>query len=457
MTTYYFVSSLPLPYGIRVTTITWLRTTLWAACPWPTAYALLLLHDYVLLCEQPALALRHTRYYSYITTYYCVSSLPLPYFIRVTTITTYYRVSSLPLPYGNALLLIHYYVLLCEQLALALRHTRYYYYMTTYYCVSSLPLPYLIRVTWLRTTVWAACPCPTSYALLLLHYYVLLCEQLALARRHMSYYYYITKYYCVSSLHLPYGISVTTITYYCVSSLLLPYGIRVTTIKWLRTTVWAVCLCPTVLLCEQPSLALRHTRYYYYMTMYYCVRSLPLSYGIHVTTITWLRTTVWEACPCPTAYALLLLHDYYYSVSSLPLPYFIRVTTITLQRTTVWAACPCPMAYALLLLHGCVQLCEQLALALRHTRYYYYMTVWAACPCLTACALLLLHHYVLLCEQLALALRHACYYYYITTYYCVSSLLLPYGIRVTTIKWLCTTVWAACPCPTAYALLLLHD
>ena len=50
------------------------------------AYALLQLHDYVLLCEQPALTLRHTRYYYYMTTYYCVSSLPLPYGIRVTTI-----------------------------------------------------------------------------------------------------------------------------------------------------------------------------------------------------------------------------------------------------------------------------------------------------------------------------------------------------------------------------------
>ena len=49
--------------------------------------ASLLLHDYVLLCEQPALALRHTRHYYYMTTYYCVSSLPLPYGIRVTTIT----------------------------------------------------------------------------------------------------------------------------------------------------------------------------------------------------------------------------------------------------------------------------------------------------------------------------------------------------------------------------------
>ena len=339
ITTYYCESSLPLPYGICVTTITWLRTTVWAACSCPTAYALLLLHEYVLLCEQPALDLRHTRYRYYMTTYYCVSSLS---FIRVTTIallrTTVW--AACPCPTAYALLLLHYYVLLCEQ----------------------LPLPYGIRVTtitWLRTTVWAACPCPTSYALLLLHYYVLLCEQLDLALRHTRYYYYMT-------------------TYYCVSSLLLPYGIRVTTIKWLRTTVWAVCLCPTahallllhhyVLLCEQPSLALRHTRYYYYMTTYYCVRSLPLSYGIHVTTITWLRTTVWEACPCPTAYALLLLHDYIllceqaplallhmcYCVSSLPFPYGIRVTTFTWLRTTVWAACPCPTTYALLLLHDSV-------------------------------------------------------------------------------------------------------
>ena len=143
MTTYYCVSSLPLPYGIRVTTITLLRTTVRADCPCPTRYALLLLHDYVLLCEQFALALRHTRYY--------------------------------------------YYVLLCEQLVLALRHTRYYYYMTTYYCVSSLPLPYGIRVTTiirLRTTALQ----PTRY------------------------YYYMITYYCVSSLPLPYGIRVTTIT-----------------------------------------------------------------------------------------------------------------------------------------------------------------------------------------------------------------------------------------------------
>ena len=158
-------------------------------------------------------------------------------------------------------------------------------------------------------------------------------------------------------------------------------------------------------------------------------------------------------------------------MSSLPLPYFIRVTTITLLRTNVWAACPCPTAYATLLLHYYVLLCEQLALALRHMRYYYHITVWAACPCPTsyvlllrttlwaACpcptayTLLLLHDYLLLCEQLALTLRHTHY----ITYYCVSSLLLPYGIRVTTVKWLQTSVWAACPCPTAYALLLLHD
>ena len=276
---------MPLPYGIRVTTITWLSTTVWAACPCPTAYALLLLHDYVWLCEQLALALRHTRYYYYMTTYDCVSSLPLPYGIRITTIKS------------------------------------------------------------LRTTVWAACPCPTAYELLLL------CEQPALPLRHMRY-------------------------YYCLSSLPLPYGIRVTTITWLRTTVWAACPCPTayallllndyVRLCEQLAFALRHTRYYNYMTTYDCVSSLPLPYGIRITTITWLRMTVWAACPCPTSYALLLLH-----------------------------------------------------------------------------------HYVLLCEQLALALRIRV----TTIMYCVSSLLLPYGIRVTTIKWLRTTVWAACPCPTAYALL----
>ena len=76
------------------------------------------------MCEQLALALRHTRHYYYITTYYCVSSLPLPYGIRVTTIT-----------------------LLCEQPALALPHTCYYYYITTYYFVSSWPLPYGIHVT----------------------------------------------------------------------------------------------------------------------------------------------------------------------------------------------------------------------------------------------------------------------------------------------------------------------
>ena len=295
---YYCVSSLPLPYSLHVTTITWLRTTVWAACPCPTPNALLILHDNVLLCERPLLALLHTRYYYYITTYYCVSSLPLPYSIRVTTITslrtTLWAAYSCPMAY--VLLLLHDYVLLSEKPTLALRHTRYCYYMTTY----------------IRTTLWAACPCPTSYALLLLHYYVLLCEQLALALWHTSYYYYITKYYCVSSL--------------------------------------------------------------------------PLPYGIRVTTFTWLRTTVWAACSCPTTYALLL-------------------------RKTMWAACPCPTEYALLLLH----------------------------------------HYVLLCEQLALALRHKCNYYYITTYYWVSSLLLPYGIRVTTIKWIRTTVLAACPCPTAYA------
>ena len=201
-----------------------------------------------------------------------------------------------------ALLLLNDYVLLCEQPALALRHTRYYYYMTTYYFVRSLPLTYGIRVTtikWLRTTVWEACPCPTAYTLLLLHNYVLLCEQPSLALLYTHYYYYITTYYCVSSLPLP-------------------YGIRVTTITLLRTTVWAACPYPTayallllhdyILLCEQPALALLHTRYYYYMTTYYCVSSLPLSYFIRVTTITLLRTTVWAACPCPTAYALLLWH-----------------------------------------------------------------------------------------------------------------------------------------------------
>ena len=155
----------------------------------------------------------------------------------------------------------------------------------------------------------------------------------------------------------------------------LPYGIRVTTITWLSTTVWAACPCPTayallllhdyVWLCEQLALALRHTRYYYYMTTYDCVSSLPLPYGIRITTIKSLRTTVWAACPCPTAY------EYYYCVSSLPSPYGICVTTITWIRTTVWAACPCPTAYALLLLHDYVLLWEQLALVLRHTRYYY--------------------------------------------------------------------------------------
>ena len=147
---------------------------------------------------------------------------------------------------------------------------------------------------------------------------------------------------------------------------------------------------------------------------------------------------MWAACPCPTAYYYMTT---YYCVRSLPFTYSIRVTTITWLRTTVWAACPCPTAYASLLLHDYVLLCEQLALALRHTRYYYYIlrtTVRAACPCPTAYALLLLHDYLLLCEQLALALRHTCYYYYITTYYCVSSLPLPYGIRVTTIKGHCS-------------------
>ena len=389
MTTYDCVSSLPLPYGIRVTTITWLRTTVWAACPCPTAYALLLLHDYVWLCEQLALVLPHTCYYFYITTYYCVSSLPLPYAYALLLLRTVWAACSCPTAY--ALLLLNDYVLLCEQPALALRHTRYYYYI-------------------LRTTVWAACPCPTSYALLLLHDYVLLCEQLALALRHTRYYYNITKYYCVSSLPLPYGIRVSTITYYCVSSLLLPYGIRVTTIKWLRSTVWAAYPCPTAyallllhhygLLCEQPSLALRHMRYYYYMTTYYSLSSLPLPYFIRVTTVTWLRTTVWAACPCPTAYELLLQceqlafalrHTRYYfymatydCVSSLHLPYDIRITTFTWLRTTVWAAFPCPTTYALLLLHDYVRL-----------------------P-------------------------------------------LPYGIRVTTITSLRTTVWVACPCPTTY-------
>ena len=134
--------------------------------------------------------------------------------------------------------------------------SNYYYYITTYYSVSSLPLPYSIHVTTitsLRTTVWAACSYPTAYALLLLNDYVLLCEQHALALRNTRYYYYMTKYYSMSSLHLP-------------------YGIRVTTFTWLGMTV----------------------------------SSLPLPYGIHVTTIIWLRTTVWAACPCRTAYALLL-------------------------------------------------------------------------------------------------------------------------------------------------------
>ena len=184
MTTFDCVSSLPLPYSIRVTTITSLRTTVWAAFPCPTAYALLLLHDYVLLFEQPPLALLHTRYYYYMTTYYCVSSLPLPYGIRVTLLSTTVWAACL-CPTAYALLLLHGYVRLCEQLALALRHTRYYIYMATYDCVSSLPLPYDIRVTtitWLRTTVlalrhtlstitslrttvWVACPCPTTYTI----------------------------------------------------------------------------------------------------------------------------------------------------------------------------------------------------------------------------------------------------------------------------------------------------
>ena len=226
--------------------------------------------------------------------------------------------------------------------------SNYYYYITTYYCVSSLPLPYVIHVTTitsLRTTVWAACSCPTAYALLLLNDYVLLCEQHALALRNTRYYYYMTKYYCMSSLPLPYGIRVTSFTwlrttvwaacpcptaYDCVSSLPLPYGICITTIKSLRTTVWAACPCPTayelLLLCEQPALPLRHMRYYYYLNTYYCVSSLPLPYGIRVTTITWLRTTVGAACPCASAYALLILNDY-------------------------------------------VRLCEQLAFALQNTRY----------------------------------------------------------------------------------------
>ena len=168
MTTYYCVSSLPMPYGIRVTTITWLRTNVWADCPCPTAYTLPLLHNYILLCEQPALALLHMRYYYYNNTYYCVSSLPLPYGIRVTIITL-------------------------------LRTTVW----------KACPCPTALRVTtitWLRTTVWAACPWLTSYALLLLHDYVLLCEQPALVLLHTRYYYYITTYDCVSSLPLPYGI-----------------------------------------------------------------------------------------------------------------------------------------------------------------------------------------------------------------------------------------------------------
>ena len=262
---------MPLPYEISVTTITCLSTTVWAACPCPTAYALLVLHDYVRLCEQLALALRHTRYYCYMTTYDCVSSLPLPYGIRITTIKS------------------------------------------------------------LRTTVWAACPCPTAYELLLL------CEQPALPVRHMRYYYYLNTYYCVSSLPLPYGIRVTTITWLRTTvwaACLLRFGIRVTSIKWPRTTVWAACLCPTayallqlhdyVRLYEQLALALRHTHYYYYMTTYDCVSSLPLSYLIRVTTFTSLHTTVWAACPCPT-------HTRYY--------YYV--------------------------------LCEQPVFALRHMRYYY--------------------------------------------------------------------------------------
>ena len=176
---------------------------MWAACPCPTAYALPLLHYYLLLCEQLALAVRHTRYNYYITTYYCESSLPLPYGIRVTTITWLRTTvwAACPCPAAYALLLLHDYVLLCEQPALALRHTRYYlhdnvllcelpalvlrhtrckYYMTTYYCVSSLSFIRVTTIALLRTTVWAAYPCTTAYALLLLHYYVLLCEQLPL-------------------------------------------------------------------------------------------------------------------------------------------------------------------------------------------------------------------------------------------------------------------------------------
>ena len=181
------VSSLLLPYGILVTTITLLLITLWAACPCPTAYALKLLHDSVLLGEQLALVLRHTRYY-----YNVLLCEQAALALHVTSIKW-----------------------LCTTLWAALRHTRYYYYMTTYYFVSSLPLPYGIRgttITWQPTTVWAACPCPMAYTLLLLHNYVLLCEQPALALLHTHYYYYITTYYCVSSLPLPYGIRVTTIT-----------------------------------------------------------------------------------------------------------------------------------------------------------------------------------------------------------------------------------------------------
>ena len=50
------------------------------------------------------------------------------------------------------------------------------------------------------------------------------------------------------------------------------------------------------------------------MTTYYCVSSLPLPYGIRITTITSLRTTVWAAYPCPTAYVLPLLHCTLYDV-----------------------------------------------------------------------------------------------------------------------------------------------
>ena len=59
------------------------------------AYALLLLNDYVLLCDQPALALRPTPYYYYITTYCCMSSLPFPYGIHVTTTITSLRTTVL--------------------------------------------------------------------------------------------------------------------------------------------------------------------------------------------------------------------------------------------------------------------------------------------------------------------------------------------------------------------------